>query len=221
MLRRVNELDDLKYDAQGLVTVVAQDAASGTIRMLAHATREAVEATLATRKATFFSRSRQSLWVKGESSGNTMHVREVWADCDADALVYLVDPAGPSCHTGEETCFFRRLPAGAEGRAQSALPNLEAELRARKESGGERSYTRKLLAGGAEVIGAKVREEADEFATAVDEESDERVVSEAADVMYHLMVGLLSRGVAFHQVERELLSRFGTSGIDEKESRTK
>lgn len=221
MLRGVNALDDLKYDAQGLVTVVAQDAASGTIRMVAHATREAVEATLTTHKATFFSRSRQALWVKGESSGNTMHVREVWADCDADALVYLVDPAGPSCHTGEETCFFRRLPKGTAGRAQSALPMLEGELRARKESGGERSYTRKLLAGGAELIGAKVREEADEFASAVHDESDERVVSEAADVMYHLMVGLLSRDVSFREVERELLSRFGTSGIDEKESRTK
>ena len=221
MLRGVDDIDSLKYDAHGLVTVVAQDAASGTIRMVAHATRQAVEATLATRKATFFSRSRQALWVKGESSGNTMHVREVWADCDADALVYLVDAAGPSCHTGEETCFFRHLPASASGRAQSALPMLESELRARKENGGERSYTRRLLAGGAELIGAKVLEEADEFSSAIHDESDERVVSEAADVMYHLMVGLVSRGVSFDAVERELLTRFGTSGIDEKESRTK
>ena len=217
------------------MTVVAQDRHTGTIRMLAHANAEAIEATLRTGVATFYSRSRQALWVKGETSGNAMKVCEVFADCDGDALVYLVDPVGPSCHTGARACFYRpvRLDGGTtvvapanetndQGvpHARPTLSLLEATLAARARGEGERSYTRSLLDKGATKITEKLVEEAGELGQALQGESDERVVSEAADVIYHLMVGLLSRGVARRDVEAELARRFGTSGIDEKASRS-
>ena len=103
--------DALKFDSQGLVAVIAQDAETGEVRMMAYANQQAVEQTLSTGLAHFYSRSRQALWKKGESSGNTLDVRSVWVDCDGDTLIYMVDPTGPSCHTGAQTCFFRRLDA--------------------------------------------------------------------------------------------------------------
>ena len=105
-------LAELKYDQSGLLTVVAQDRLTGELRMLAHANREALQATLDTGEAYFFSRSRNALWKKGESSGHVLRVSEVWTDCDGDAVLYLVDPAGPTCHTGRESCFFQRLEDG-------------------------------------------------------------------------------------------------------------
>jgi phosphoribosyl-ATP pyrophosphohydrolase/phosphoribosyl-AMP cyclohydrolase len=214
----------LKFDADGLLTVVAQDRLTGELRMLAHANEAAVRATLETGEAHFYSRSRQALWRKGESSGNVLRVHEVWADCDGDALLYLVEPAGPSCHTGRETCFFHVLDRDglredpqAQGRA--VLPRLWAELLSRRDVAADRSYTRKLLDEGPHKIAAKVREEGDELARALEGESAERVVSEAADVVYHALVGLIARGVSLRDVEAELARRFGTSGLLEKASR--
>ncbi|MBX3275773.1 MAG: bifunctional phosphoribosyl-AMP cyclohydrolase/phosphoribosyl-ATP diphosphatase HisIE [Sandaracinaceae bacterium] len=209
----------LSFDAQGLLTVVAQDHRTGEVRMVAHANREALEATLRTRRATFFSRSRGRLWVKGEESGNVLEVREVWLDCDADCAVYLVEPAGPSCHTGAESCFFVRLDGEGGGRALPVLARLERELEARRDASAERSYTKSLLEQGAPKIGAKLREEAGELADALERESDARVVSELADVLYHAMVGLVHRGVPLASVEAELARRFGVSGHEEKASR--
>ncbi|HEY2736492.1 MAG TPA: bifunctional phosphoribosyl-AMP cyclohydrolase/phosphoribosyl-ATP diphosphatase HisIE [Polyangiales bacterium] len=219
------QLDELKWDRDGLVTVVVQDALTGDIRMVAHADAAAVRATLDSGFATFYSRSRQQLWRKGETSGHTLRVSEVWSDCDADALIYLARPDGPSCHTDRETCFFQR--AGGDGEfheeptrhAQSALPHLWSELDARRSASEERSYTKHLLASGTAKIGAKLEEEANELARALQSESEPRVASEAADVMYHLLVGLLARGVTLRDVEAELAQRFGTSGLDEKSSR--
>jgi phosphoribosyl-ATP pyrophosphohydrolase/phosphoribosyl-AMP cyclohydrolase len=220
------DLSQLKYDDRGLVTVVVQDRLTGEIRMLAHADQAALRATLESGEGHFYSRSRKSMWKKGETSGHVLKVHEVWADCDGDALVYLVDPVGPSCHTERESCFFRRVDDGGvrddpQAHARALLPRLWAELQARKDAGGERSYTRKLLDGGAAKVGEKIREEADELAHAIAEESDERVVSEAADELYHLMVGLLLRGVGVRDVQAELARRFGTSGLEEKASRGK
>lgn len=214
--------EDLKLDERGLVTVVVQDRASGEVRMLAHASPEALEATRDTGLAHFWSRSREKLWQKGEESGNTLRVHEVWLDCDRDAAVYLVDPEGPTCHTGAPSCFYtREVPAAAAdgARALPVLAELERTVEARKSSSAERSYTRSLLDEGPEKIAAKVREEADELATALIDEADERVVSETADVLYHAMVGLVARGLSLGDVERELARRFGVSGHDEKASR--
>jgi phosphoribosyl-ATP pyrophosphohydrolase/phosphoribosyl-AMP cyclohydrolase len=219
------DLSQLKYDADGLVTVVVQDRMTGEVRMLAHADRRALEATLDSGEGHFFSRSRQALWRKGETSGHVLRVSEIWTDCDADAVIYLVDPEGPSCHTGRQSCFFRSIDrAGgvqddAARHAQAALPRLWSELEARKQAPPGSSYTRTLLDAGAPKIGAKIREEADELARAIADESDARVVSEAADELYHVLVGLLSRGVDLRAVETELARRFGMSGLAEKASR--
>lgn len=216
--------DDLDFDEKGLVAVIAQDAKTGEVRMMAYANAAAIEQTLATGFAYFYSRSRSELWKKGESSGNVMRVRSVWVDCDGDTLIYLVDPEGPSCHTGAETCFFRRLdgdgrPQEAGASAQPTLLQLEQRLEARRSSNAEKSYTKSLLDAGATKVGEKVREEAAELGQALHEESDARVASEAADVLYHLLVGLILRQIPLRQVLRELSARFGQSGHEEKASR--
>jgi phosphoribosyl-ATP pyrophosphohydrolase/phosphoribosyl-AMP cyclohydrolase len=218
-------LDALQFGPDGLLAVVIQDRLTGEVRMLGHANREALQHTLDTGDAWFWSRSRGALWRKGESSGNVLRVHEIWADCDSDAVVYLCDPEGPTCHTGRSACFFRRIERDGTLRddarlhAQGALPRLWSELAARASASAERSYTKKLLDGGPQAIGAKLREEADELARAIQGESHDRVVSEAADVLYHLLVGLLSRGASLAEVEGELARRSGTSGLDEKRNR--
>lgn len=203
-----------------LIPVVAQDWVTGEIRMVAFASPEAIEKTKATGKATFWSRSRQALWTKGETSGNTMDVHAILTDCDEDALVYLVSPSGPTCHTGARSCFFRNLDHSAPV-PTTALGRLDAILQARREATAEKSYAKSLYDAGPGKIGAKLREEAGELAEAVANESDERVVSEAADVLFHAMVALRSRGLGIEAVMGELERRAGTSGHAEKASRGK
>jgi phosphoribosyl-ATP pyrophosphohydrolase/phosphoribosyl-AMP cyclohydrolase len=210
----------------GLIPAIAQDRLTGEIRMVAWMNREALAQTLATRRATFYSRSRQALWVKGETSGHTLAVARVVADCDADVLVLLVDPAGPSCHTGRSTCFFQDVEAADElvestNQAVPFLSELEAVIRNRQESSAEKSYTRSLLDGGAAKISAKLSEEAAELGAALASESDERVASEAGDLLFHLLVGLRSRGVDFRAVLAQLSQRSGQSGHQEKASRNR
>lgn len=214
------DLSTLKRDGAGLVTVVAQDQHTGEVRMLGHANEEALKQTIATREAHFFSRSRNALWKKGESSGNVMHVAAIWIDCDRDAVIYSVDPSGPTCHTGQPTCFFERIDGDAS--SSEATPTLFAlfhELESRRDATAAKSYTRSLLDAGTVKIGAKIREEADEMARALDGESNERVISEASDVLYHVMVGLLARGVTLREVAAELARRSGISGHAEKAAR--
>lgn len=220
----MDRIESLKWDAAGLVTVVVQDRLSGELRMLAHANAAAVHATLHTGAAHFYSRSRGALWRKGETSGHTIAVAEIWADCDGDALVYLADPNGPSCHTERATCFFRRVTAAGVAddptlEARPSLAALFAELEARRAAVGAKSYTRKLLDGGAAAVNAKIVEEAAEVARAIEHEGPDRVVSEAADLIYHLLVGLLLRGVSLRDVEAELARRAGVSGLVEKAQR--
>ncbi len=216
-------LEDLTWNAEGLVPVVAQDAETGEIRMLAYANADALRQTFETGLAYFYSRSRGSLWKKGESSGHTMAVREVWVDCDGDTVLYLVDPEGPSCHTGKDTCFYQRLEAhgGVEAGTTAAptLLKLERRLRGRTRALAEKSYTKSLIDGGAGKIGDKMREEADEFAQAMAEETQERVAAEGSDVLYHMLVGLLFRQVPLRDLLTELSGRFGKSGLQEKASR--
>jgi phosphoribosyl-AMP cyclohydrolase / phosphoribosyl-ATP pyrophosphohydrolase len=214
----------LKFNEQGLIPALAQDRFDGQIRMVAWMNHEALERTLATGNATFFSRSRGSLWVKGESSGNVMHVHSVTADCDADTLLLLVEPAGPSCHTGRPSCFFRRVgPDGAlVDEPYEETPffgELERTIRERQASTAEKSYTRSLLDGGVTKIGAKISEEAGELVAALAGESDDRVLSEAADLLFHLLVGLRARGLDLRAVASKLAARTTQSGHAEKASR--
>jgi phosphoribosyl-ATP pyrophosphohydrolase/phosphoribosyl-AMP cyclohydrolase len=162
---------------------------------------EAYRLTLETREVHFWSRSRQELWRKGETSGNTLALSELRIDCDGDALVALAIPAGPACHTGNRSCFFRDAETGAapDPALHETLAGLERTLRSRQEERPEGSYTVELL-DDPELIGAKVVEEAEEVTRAARSESDERVASEAADVLYHLSVLLRSRDVALADV---------------------
>jgi len=213
----------LTFDDNGLLPVIVQDHLTGEIRMFAFATAAAVRNTMQTGRATFWSRSRGELWEKGQMSGNEIRVLRVLVDCDADCVVYSGEPVGNSCHTGARSCFFQSLDGDVLGQAsqqpQTLLATLEAVLEDRKKSTAAASYTKSLYEKGAAAIGAKVREEADEFGRAIEGETDERVVSEAADVIYHLMVGLMSRGVPLRKVLAELANRFGTSGHQEKAAR--
>lgn len=210
----------MKFDERGLVPVVVQDERTGEVRMVAYANEEALRRTRETGMATFFSRSRGALWQKGESSGNGIEVSRVLVDCDEDCVLYLGRPRGPSCHTGAATCFFRDVE-GAPAEPSTILARLEGILEARKASTTEASYTKSLYDGGPARIGAKLREEAGELADAVAAETDERVASEAADLLFHMLVALRSRGVPLEEVLSELGSRFGMSGHAEKASRAR
>ena len=182
---------EIRFDERGLVPVVIQDWASGEVLTLAYANSEAIERTQETGELHLWSRSRGELWRKGATSGNTQAVRALRYDCDADAILALVEPAGPACHTGERTCFHNGELAPAP---HEALPTLERTVEARKADPPPGSYTAELLADPA-LIGAKVQEEAEEVARAAREEPDERVAEEAADVLYHLAVLLAERGM--------------------------
>jgi phosphoribosyl-AMP cyclohydrolase / phosphoribosyl-ATP pyrophosphohydrolase len=198
---------EINFDERGLAPCVVQDAATGEVLTLAYVNAESLERTRETGEMHFWSRSRDELWHKGETSGNVQRVRELRVDCDADALLALVDPAGPACHTGERSCFFRTTDGERpEPVAHEALPALERTLAERRAERPEGSYTAELLAD-PDRIGEKIREEADEVARAVAGESDERVAEEAADVLYHLEVGLLSRDVPLARALEVLLDR--------------
>jgi len=199
-------MDAIAYDDRGLVPCVVQDWKTGEVLTLAYMNADALERTKSTGEMHFWSRSRNELWHKGETSGNTQAVRELRYDCDADAILALVEPAGPACHTGERTCFHN---GELDPAPHEALPALERTVEARKADPPPGSYTAELLADPA-LIGAKVQEEAEEVARAAREESDERVAEEAADVLYHLTVLLHSRGLSLADPERVLAVRHAT-----------
>ena len=191
--------DGLVFDERGLIPVVAQDARTGRVLMVAWANREALDATLESGELTFYSRSRGRLWRKGETSGNTLTLVELKGDCDGDTLLALVEPAGPACHTGEETCFFRSL-AGADGETGLFLGRLEGILAARAASGDPGSYTARLLAAGTARVAQKVGEEGVETALATALGDRERFREEAADLLYHLLVAARSLEVPLRDV---------------------
>jgi phosphoribosyl-ATP pyrophosphohydrolase/phosphoribosyl-AMP cyclohydrolase len=198
----------INYDAQGLVPVVIQDWKSGEVLTLAYANAEAVARTRETGELHLWSRSRDELWHKGATSGNTQAVKALRVDCDGDALLALVEPAGPACHTGERTCFFT---GDTEPVPFEVLPSLERTLVARQAERPEGSYTVTLLDNPAH-IGEKVEEEAEEVARAAREETDDRVDNEAADVLYHLLVLLRSRDRTLANVVEVLRGRGAIGG---------
>ena len=194
---------DVRFDANGLVPCVIQDWRSGEVLTLAYMNAEALQRTKDTGEVHLYSRSRDELWHKGATSGHTQAVKALRYDCDADAVLALVEPSGPACHTGERTCFFTGDLTAAP---HEALPGLERTLEDRAKNPKEGSYTAALLADPPK-IGGKVQEEADEVVRAAREESDERVAEEAADVLYHLAVLLRSRGLSLADAEGVLLDR--------------
>lgn len=233
-------MTELKWNDQGLLPAVAQDATSGAVLMLAWMNREALEATRATGFAHFFSRSRQAQWKKGETSGNTLRVREVRVDCDADTILLVVDPAGPACHTGKTTCFFQPVPTGpatADENAQdetveaphddghrgapaAIVDRVAAVLRDRRDNASaEKSYTRSLFEKGFPRILEKIAEESRELAEELPAGNREAVVHETTDLLFHVLVGLVARDIDVAEVWTELGRRFGVSGHVEKASR--
>jgi len=206
----------VRFDRSGLVPVVAQDVATGDVLTLAYANREAVEKTLASGEAHYYSRSRSELWRKGATSGNTQRVVEVKLDCDGDTLLYVVEPRGPACHTGENSCFFTSLAGDGVGVVSAGeqdllfgtmVERLAGTIAQRHREMPEGSYTVSLIQGGPERLAQKVGEEAVEVVVAA--LSGERLPEEAADLVYHLLVLLEERGVGTEQMARVLHDRHG------------
>ena len=194
---------DIAFDERGLAPCVIQDWASGEVLTLAYMNEEALAKTRETGELHLFSRSRNELWHKGATSGNTQAVKALRFDCDLDAVLALVEPAGPACHTGERTCFHN---GDLTPMPHEVLPGLERTIAARAAERPAESYTAELLAN-PPTVGEKVQEEAEEVSRAAREESDERVAEEAADVLYHLLVLLRSRGLDLTDATEVLLGR--------------
>ncbi|PRQ03550.1 Phosphoribosyl-ATP pyrophosphatase [Enhygromyxa salina] len=228
----------LAPDAAGLVAAIVVHAHDDRVLMLGYMNRDALAATLATRKVTFFSRSKQRLWQKGETSGHTLELASIRVDCDGDALLVQATPRGPTCHTQASSCFFKLVelpPPGAHEpvsikgeddgpRPNAAIDSLWRTILDRKAGRGMtnpegRSYVRSLLDKGVDKINEKLREEAGELCDALAGETDERVVNEAADLLFHALVGLAARGLEPADVAEVLRARHGLSGIDEKNQR--
>jgi phosphoribosyl-ATP pyrophosphohydrolase/phosphoribosyl-AMP cyclohydrolase len=210
-------IDQLKFDERGLVAVVAQEAATGEVLMLAWADREALERTLATGRAHYWSRSRGALWQKGESSGHVQEVREVRVDCDGDAVLYRVAQSGPACHTGQGSCFHRRVEEGGLAPAAGAgdvLSRIEEIVRAREAGRPEGSYTTYLFDKGVDKILKKLGEESAETIVAAKNPGTDELRSESADLLFHLLVLLRARGVPLASVYAELEGRFGAPPRD-------
>jgi phosphoribosyl-ATP pyrophosphohydrolase/phosphoribosyl-AMP cyclohydrolase len=212
---------EIEFDQRGLAPCVVQDFNTGEVLMLAYVTPQALEMTLETGELHFHSRSRDELWKKGESSGSVMHLRQLRYDCDGDALVAMVEPTGPACHTGQRSCFYREVLGSASIRKDAppapgepfpvtyeALAALDRTLRDRAANRPAGSYTVELLEDPGK-ISAKVEEEAEEVVRAGRDESEERVAEEAADLLYHLNVLLVSREVPLAAVMEVLNARRG------------
>jgi len=212
----------------GLVPAIAQHFATGEVLMLAHMNAEAWQLTLSSKRAHFYSRSREAIWLKGETSGHFLHVKEIRLDCDHDTVLLRVQPVGPACHTGAPSCFFQAHaePAHADGGpGGSMLDSLYREVLARKrlapgDPAVATSYTRSLLDAGMPRILAKIAEEHGELAAELPTGPRDRVIAETADLVYHVLVGLAARDVSPAEVMHELARRMGTSGIAEKAGRS-
>lgn len=208
-------MERVKFDDNGLVPVVAQDVATGDVLTLAYANREALEKTLESGEAHYYSRSRAELWRKGATSGNTQRVVEVRLDCDGDTLLYRVEPRGPACHTGAKTCFFTTLAgvgvavgeAGAPESFGTVVERLAGTISERHRTMPEDSYTASLIRRGGPRVAQKVGEEAVEVVIAA--LGEDRLAEETADLVYHLLVLLEERGVGVDEVARVLSDRHG------------
>lgn len=226
-------LDSVKWDSKGLAVAIAQNVDTGAILMQGFANKEALATTISTRKATFYSRSRSSLWTKGETSMNFINVHDIFLDCDRDSIIYLGKPDGPTCHTGAETCYYSSVYDALQGskanqdrQVATTIYSLEDTISRRKEEivtdgSGKPSWTKKLLLDN-QLLCSKIREEAGELIqTLLENEDKSRTASEMADLLYHAMVLLRVKDVKMEEVLEVLRKRFSQSGIQEKASRSK
>lgn len=206
-------LKELKFDSTGLIPAVVQDKNTNEVLMVAYMNEETLKQTIETKKATFWSRSRQEVWVKGATSGNFLNVCEIRVDCDADALVVLVNPEGPACHTGERSCFYRKVEDGALKEDKKSADNsyvlgeLVEVAKDRKVNPQPGSYTNYLFDKGEDKILKKVGEEAAEVVIAGKNRSVDEITYETADLLYHLSVMLVDNGMTWENVFSELEKR--------------
>jgi len=209
------DIDQIRFDERGLVPAIVQDARTREVLTLAYMNTESLKKTLETNETWFWSRSRSELWHKGATSGNTQRVSEIFQDCDSDALVVLVEPAGPACHAGARSCFYRDIKgleidfsrASQTSGLGSVLDELYSLVCSRQKERPEGSYTTYLFDQGLDTILKKVGEEATETIIAAKGENTAPVISEASDLIYHLMVLLVERGVKLSQISEELIRR--------------
>ncbi|GIW38019.1 MAG: histidine biosynthesis bifunctional protein HisIE [Meiothermus sp.] len=200
-------LDDVQFDASGLIPVVVQDARTGQVLTLAYANREALEQTLKTRQSTFWSRSRGELWVKGLTSGHTQEVVEVVLDCDQDAVLYKVIPHGPACHTGAESCFHYPLTPLGDPSLGEALEKVYRTIKERMATLPEGSYVAKMHQAGLDRMLKKIGEEAGEVIIAAKNQDPEELKWEATDLLFHLLLVLAEQGVTPTDLARTLWGR--------------
>ncbi len=213
----------------GIVPVIVQDSNTNDVLMLAYMDKEALELTLLTNFAHYFSRSKQRIWKKGESSGHTQEVVDIFLDCDNDTILLKVIQKGVACHTGRPSCFFTDIKTGNitqdvqidTTQAYGIIDTLYHTIQERKNSDPEKSWTAKLLQGNQNSMLKKVVEEAGEFSFAIKDDNENEIIYEGADLVYHCLVALASKDISPDRIKQELARRFGISGIEEKNSRTK
>jgi phosphoribosyl-ATP pyrophosphohydrolase/phosphoribosyl-AMP cyclohydrolase len=219
-MANLDTTEQLKFDGQGLLPAVIQDWLDGTVLMLGYMNQVALAKTVATKRVHFWSRSRNRLWEKGETSGHTLEVKELFIDCDADTILVKAQPVGPTCHTGERACFFSRLDEQGQlvhGNSQDAHGGiLESVLRTiqdRRSNPQTGSYTTKLFEGGHDKILKKVAEEAGEVLLASKGGKKEEILYEVADLFFHTLMVLGYHDLSLQDIYRELGRRFGKSGL--------
>ncbi|MCT7909523.1 bifunctional phosphoribosyl-AMP cyclohydrolase/phosphoribosyl-ATP diphosphatase HisIE [Arcobacter lacus] len=226
-MEQLNKIDWEKMN--NLIPVITQDAKTNEVLMLAYMNKEALELTIKTNYAYYFSRSKQRIWKKGESSNHLQEIVEIFVDCDNDTLLLKVNQTGVACHTGRKSCFYTNLKtdkiiSGVEINTTAAygvIDTLYHTICERKDEDVSKSYTAKLLKGNQNSMLKKIVEEAGEFTFAVKDDNEEEIIYEAADITYHVLVALASKNINPDRVKQELARRFGISGIEEKNSRVK
>lgn len=199
-------IDELKFDEKGLIPAIVVDSVTKRVLTLAYMNRESLKISIEKQLTCFFSRSRQKLWLKGETSGNYQHIVSVTADCDNDALVVVVEPEGPACHKGTKSCFEYPLWI-SESRSEFSLQDLYNLLQERSENQPEGSYTTYLFQKGLDKILKKVGEESTEVIIAAKSEDKRETIYEIADLAYHIMVLMVQTGISLDEVHKELSSR--------------
>jgi len=218
------DLSHLKFDKQGLIPAVIQDWRDGSLLMLAYMNPESIKLTLEKKTVHFWSRWRNRIWEKGETSGNKLMLKDIFVDCDGDTLLVKAEPLGPTCHTNEKTCFFMRLHEDGsvdgiktvDGFGGGILDKLYQTIQDRKARPSAESYTSKLLQGGVDKVLKKVVEEAGEVALAAKGGKKEEIIYETADLLFHTLVALGFHDIKPEKVYKELAARFGTSGLKAK-----
>jgi phosphoribosyl-ATP pyrophosphohydrolase/phosphoribosyl-AMP cyclohydrolase len=220
-------LNKIDWQKQELLPVIVQDANNNEVLMMAYMDKEALELSLQTRIAHYFSRSKQRIWKKGESSGHTQEIESFFLDCDNDTLLLKVKQNGVACHTGRRSCFFTELESGESvhdveintQEAYGVIDTLYHTIQERKNADPQTSWTAKLLSKGENTILKKVVEEAGEYCFAHKDDDEDEMVYEAADLTYHMLVALASKNISPDRIKQELARRFGMSGIAEKNAR--